>query len=131
MKNILISLIFTVFLPIFLTSCAGTNARESLSWAGCYSGTIPAANGQGINVKLTLNADNTYSLIYDYIDKINTFKEEGTFYRYKASNFIVLLDSKYPKYYKISDGHLLQLDMEGHIITGDHADQYVFEKKIN
>jgi len=128
MKYSVFSNIILTFSIAVLISCAGANARESTAWTGIYSGTIPAADGQGINVKITLNPDHTYLLEYNHIDKEGVFSEEGNFYRFKTSNFIVLQDSKYPKFYKVREGYLLQLDMEGKIITGDMEELYILKK---
>ena len=52
-------------LAIFgLGSCLSKN---SLDWAGVYTGTIPAADVEGINVRMKLNKDNTFELTYEYI----------------------------------------------------------------
>jgi uncharacterized lipoprotein NlpE involved in copper resistance len=41
-------------------------SEMSLDWDGIYAGVIPAADGEGINVKITLNNDKTY-FIFQYI----------------------------------------------------------------
>ena len=54
------------------TSVADTTASENLDLAavaGTYEGTLPAADCPGIKTVLTINADSTYQLKQDYIDR--------------------------------------------------------------
>ena len=107
------------------------SSKTSLNWAGVYSGTIPSASGSGINVLLTLNRDNTFSLSYSYIDKPeNSFTNGGTFKWDKTGSIIILKVKKLPPYYMVGENKLTQLDMSGKIITGELAEDYVL-KKLN
>jgi uncharacterized protein YuzE len=38
-------------------------------------------------------------------------------------------DGEIPPYYKVEENVLIQLDMDGEIITGDHANDYVLKKE--
>ena len=115
-----------LLISIGLNGCSGSNEND---WAGIYTGTIPAADGHGINVHITLNSDYSYTLIYDYIGKESIYKEVGVFDRYKPKNYIILQNSLFPRFYKIKEGNILQLDMEGNEIAGEFADMYVLVKK--
>jgi len=133
-KNLLT--IFIILLSIGITACSSTaaktvdNSRTSLDWAGIYAGTIPAADGPGINVQITLRTDESYSIVYNYIDRQNNATESGTFSWNEAGNTIILKNTTFPPYYKVGENYLLQLDMKGNIINGKSADLYVL-KKIN
>lgn len=90
--------------PIDLTTIAGT-----------YEGTLPAADGPGIKIIVTLNADSTYQITQDYLGRkkdvldaasgvfkvlegkvlmlVRPSSGEHTFYKVKDDNNIVLTDS--------------------------------------
>jgi uncharacterized lipoprotein NlpE involved in copper resistance len=129
---------FAVFgLSVFQQGCqqgpskavdAAHNARNSLNWDGVYAGTIPAASGPGINVQLTLHTDETYELRYEYVDKPDIFTAKGSF-KWADTGDIIKLDARdLPPYYKVSENFLIQLDMQGELITGSLADHYILRK---
>jgi len=128
-------LFIIILLSIWLGACLSTNqaktvdnSRTSLDWAGVYAGTIPAADAPGINVQITLRSDESYSLVYNYIDRQNIATENGTFNWDKAGSTITLKNTIFPPYYRVGENHLLQLDMKGKIITGKLADLYILKK---
>jgi uncharacterized lipoprotein NlpE involved in copper resistance len=107
------------------------NSRNSLNWDGVYTGTIPAADAEGINVQITLYPDETYEKQYEYIGKPDSFIDKGTF-EWDETGSVIKLDvdeQKEPPYYKVGENILIQLDMEGKVITGAFADMYVLRKQ--
>jgi len=132
MKKTLFGLI--ILLSIGIAACSSTaaktahNSKNSLDWAGVYSGMIPAADGPGINVQITLRADESYTIAYNYIDKPGTFTESGTFNWDETGNIITFKHTTFPPYYKVGENHLLQLDMKGKKIKGNFADLYILKK---
>jgi len=130
--------LFMATLVIFgLASCLSNreidnahNSRNSLDWAGVYTGTIPAADVSGINVRLRLNQDETFVLRYEYLDKpTNMYEWTGSFIWDKKGNIITLKIKDTPPYYKVEENRLIQLDMKGKPITGNLADNYVLTKE--
>ena len=111
------------------------NSCDNPSWIGSYSGILPSADCQGILIQITLNADNTYHISWKYQGKDDeTFINSGTFLWDDEDNTITLegLDkNKFPARYKVGEEHLLQLDLEGNIITGELADKYMIHKFSN
>jgi len=106
------------------------NSKNSLDWAGVYTGTIPAASASGINVRLQLNKDNTYELTYDYIDRPGYgFTNTGSFKWNDTGDIINLGIAETPSYYQATENKLIQLDIEGKPITGNFADMYVLTKQ--
>jgi uncharacterized lipoprotein NlpE involved in copper resistance len=106
------------------------NSKTSLDWAGVYTGTIPSASGSGINVLMKLNKDNTYELTYDYIDRpASSFTFTGSFSWDNMGNNIHIEIADAPSYYRVGENKLIQLDMEGKLITGKLADNYVLTKQ--
>jgi uncharacterized lipoprotein NlpE involved in copper resistance len=136
MKN-LIFILITIAISFGTGACASThpvgaahNSRNSLDWAGVYTGTIPAASGPGINVTLTLRSDSTYTLRHQYIGRQNAdFVDAGTFKWDKNGDSITLDVKGAPTHYQVGEDRLIQLDMEGKIITGVLADNYVLRKQ--
>ncbi|QQO08539.1 copper resistance protein NlpE [Breznakiella homolactica] len=138
-KNI--AVVPIVLLGVMLGACASQSpdthtSRDSLDWAGVYTGTIPAASGPGINVTLTLisgnNSDFRYTLRYEYIGEPNgVFTADGTFAWNKAGNTITLdtAPKDFPAQYQVGENKLIQLDMRGKQITGDLADMYILTKQ--
>jgi uncharacterized lipoprotein NlpE involved in copper resistance len=104
------------------------NSQTALDWAGTYSGIIPCADCAGIETQISLNMDNTYQINWKYLDKSDeTYTQEGTFTWDCTGSFIILENAGadyFPSMYKVCEGYLLQLDMEGNVITGELADNY-------
>ena len=123
------------FLLLIFLSCGTANRGlgNSSDWAGIYTGVIPSASGMGINVKFTLNADETYTAEYQYIGKSDEiFTSTGKF-RWNTERDTIILDSEkgdgFPPYYKVGENTLTHLDLEGNVITGELADMYVLKKQ--
>jgi len=128
-KKTIIFLIPVLLLAVIFCACATKPPIVNTDWAGEYSGTIPAADCPGINVSFTVNADFTYLLIYDYIEREGSFTETGNFHLNEAGDTIILPHRDSPQYYRIGDNSLLQLDTEGNVITGNFAEMYILKKK--
>jgi len=106
------------------------NSKNSLDWAGVYKGTIPAADGPGINVRMKLNKNNSYELTYEYIDRPdNSFTFKGSFKWDKTGNIINIEIADAPSYYQVAEKKLIQLDMKGNVISGNLAANYVLNKE--
>lgn len=107
------------------------NSANSLDWAGVYQGVVPCADCEGIRTKLTLNMDNSYQLSSIYLGKDATpFKQQGHFEWDAKGSVIRLLDQKDgPALYKVGENQLIQLDMQGQLISGDLAKHYKLKKQ--
>ena len=133
-------ILVATFLLLSFLSCEKTsqnatshNSRNSLDWAGIYTGVIPSAGGEGINVRITLTTDETYTVEYQYIGKSDdVYTSIGTFSWKPDGNTIILASEQedgFPPYYKLGENTLTHLDLEGNIITGELADNYVLTKQ--
>ena len=134
MKKSIFAAVIVLLLLTFL-SCVKTSqtSKNSLDWAGIYTGVIPSAGGEGIDVKFTLNADETYTVEYRYIGKSDEiFSNTGTF-NWNPQGDTITLDSEgkdsFPPYYKVGEDTLTHLDLDGNIITGDLANDYILRKQ--
>ena len=136
-KKSLVYLFIATLVISGLASCLSTrgideahNSKNSLNWEGVYTGTIPAADVSGINVRLMLSQDETFVLGYEYLDRPNSqFIQTGSFTWDKKGNIITLKIKDTPPYYKVEENRLIQLDMKGKPITGNLADNYVLTKE--
>jgi uncharacterized lipoprotein NlpE involved in copper resistance len=136
-KTFLVSLLMTILIILGFGSCLSTkglddahNAKNSLDWAGVYTGTIPSGSGPGINAMLRLNPDQSFLLRYEYIDRSSIpYDWTGSFQWDKKGNTIILDADNVPPYYKVAENKLIQLDMKGKPIKGSLADNYVLNKE--
>ena len=132
-RKAFIFILMAAFAILGLVSCASNKGvKNTVDWPGVYTGTIPAADGEGINVSLKINKDNTFELKYDYIGKPDSaFTKTGSFKWNKTGDTIDLGLTKdsTPSFYQVAEGKLTQLDMAGKPITGDFADMYVLTKQ--
>jgi len=117
-----------VLLLLNALSCA---TREH--WAGVYTGVIPSAGGEGIDVKVTLNANETYKVESRYIGKSDeVFTNAGKFGWNSERNIVIIPNEREdlpPTYYKLGEKALIHLDIEGNVITGALAHSYILKKQ--
>ena len=108
-------------------------AQNSLSWDGVYKGTLPCADCEGIQTELTLNTDETYKLVTTYLGKGdgNTFTKEGKFswvdgFKIKLDGFA---EGEGSSLYRVEEGKVLSLDLEGNVIEGNLAEMYILTQE--
>lgn len=141
MKNFLfIAAICFFALGIGMSACkskgsaatAADSPKTSVDWQGIYTGVVPCADCDGIFTQITLNKDNTYILKTEYQGKEGLAETiEGTFQWNKAGDIITmdgLNEKSMPFAYKVGEDKLIQLDMEGNVISGNLAQNYVLTK---
>ena len=107
------------------------NSQNALDWQGTYKGITPCADCEGIETEIVLNKDMTFIIKTKYLGKggSKTFEEKGTFVWDKTGGIISLKELKdMPNQYKVGENWLMQLDMEGKVITGSLADKYILKK---
>jgi len=109
------------------------NSQNSLDWWGTYTGVVPCADCSGIATRVTLNKDGNYAMVRKYIDKGDAFETKGTFVWNEAGSAVVLTDSKDKTVtnFSVGEGKLTQLDLEGKVISGNLANNYVLAKVDN
>lgn len=107
------------------TKTVGKTDDEPL---GAYVGTIPAADCPGIVVTLVLNANGTYTMNMDYMDRDGDFDEQGA---YESQGDRLLLTSEHGEtsLFRIEDGRLRMLDGDGNEVAGALADMYLLYRR--
>ena len=107
-----------------------TAATSALAY-GTYTGTLPAADCEGIKTTLTINEDKTYTLISEYIGvKDGTFETSGVYNLINPTLLELVTPSSGDKtYYKVLDGNRVMLsDKEGTVNEGSLAEHYILTK---
>ena len=134
-------MIITCFIGVSFASCnlaktdKSTNLGEhtsqnSLDWKGTYYGVTPCASCPGIETELTLMSDQDFILTQSYMDseEIDTvkgkFNWEGNKIKLEGSN---KGDASW--IYKIEEGKVRQLDLQGNEVRGELAQYYILTKK--
>lgn len=104
----------------------------SLDWAGVYEGVMPCADCEGIEVTIALKEDLTYISHYKYLGKGKEYEvtNEGPFTWNDDGNSISLQAESEATQYKVGENHIVLLDMDGEVNTGELADLYVLKKKM-
>ncbi len=140
--RILALLLFTVCL---VTSCepkkssaaqpakpvdSAHTSENALDWHGIYEGVLPCADCEGMQTRLVLRPDHSYSLAVKYLGKeAAPFTHEGSFAWASDGSTIYLNDvTEGPNTYFLGEGFVAQLDLEGQRITGELGDRYVLQK---
>jgi heat shock protein HslJ len=132
---------FLSYLTFFLTSMllvvscnssgsgGGADVADG-SWYGVYTGTLPCADCEGIEVLLTLKKDSTFTRILRYMGKDDyLFTEEGTL-EWDDESRIVAVAGNDRQIYGFGNDVLFHLDAEGKRIKGDLASMYILDKNI-
>ena len=108
-----------------------TNDSVSVA-AGTYEGTLPAADCPGIKTVLTINADSTYQLQQDYIDRKDGHDEASGVLQVLDGNVMMLVrpSSGEHSFYKVKDSKsIVMTDSLGNEPEGETAKLYVLTKK--
>jgi len=108
------------------------NSRNALDWQGTYKGITPCADCEGIETKVILNKDLTFVIQTKYLGKgdAKVFEEKGNFTWDNTGGIVMLQGLKgIPSQYKVGEKRLIQLDMEGKVITGPLAEKQVLIKE--
>lgn len=106
-------------------------SQNSLDYLGFYSGVLPCADCEGIEVTLELGPGDSYIKKSTYLGKDDNqvFESSGTFSWNEAGNTITLNAEEAPNQYFVGENVLFHLDMEGNRISGDLADKYKLIKQ--
>lgn len=128
--------IFTIACAITLMACSNGNkavtdshnAENSLDYEGIYYGVLPAADCPGINVTLTLNKDNSFSMVNDYIERWS-YTEKGT-YEVNENTLLLITEKNDSSFYKIGENTLQMLDREKNVIESPFSDMYFLRKPV-
>jgi len=106
------------------------NSRNSLDWAGVYTGILPCADCEGIQTKVELQSNFTYCKTIRYIGKSQKkFEAQGKFSWDKEGGKIRLQNQEQPNSYKVVENALIALGLGDKEIEGDLKSNYRLEKE--
>lgn len=107
-------------------SSADTN-KSTLDWPGEYEGVLPCASCEGIQIQISLQADNSFELKSTYLGTDEQItKVTGTAVWDEQGRNITLANGTQ---YLVGENQLIMLDTEGKRITSELAEHYVLKKK--
>ncbi|MDL2214570.1 copper resistance protein NlpE [Dysgonomonas sp. OttesenSCG-928-M03] len=104
------------------------NARTSLDYTGTYNGILPTASGNGMDITIVLN-DSSFTKEVKYIGKDHKFSSKGKYTWNDQGNTITLIGEDKPNRYFVGENTLTQMDMDGKLITGEMAADYILRKQ--
>ena len=111
----------------------GDNSRTSLDWPGIYTGSLPCADCEGIQITLQIEHNLSYILRRKYIGKSDSvYASGGTFRWNEEGNKITLISpEKDPTHttYFVGENTLTQLDANGEKIQGALGEKYILRKR--
>lgn len=108
------------------------SALDLTAVAGTYEGTLPAADCPGFKTVITINADSTYQMQQDAIDRKDGHDEASGILEVKDDNLLVLVrpSSGDRTYIKVKDADSIVLtDSVGNEPEGEIAKLYVLTRK--
>lgn len=114
------------------TTASNKDNVDLTSVAGTYEGTLPAADCPDIKTVLTINADSTYLLKQDYIDKKDGHDEASGIFKVLDGKVLMLVRSSTGEqtFYKVKNANsIIMTDSMGVEPEGETAKLYVLKKK--
>lgn len=111
-----------------VTPVPGTGARSTVKWAGTYAGTLPCADCPGIATAITLGLQGTYQMTETYIGKSSPITTQGRYGWDPSGDYIKLDPAGNGAWFKVLDGQLQRLDMNGKPVKGATAPAYFLGK---
>ncbi len=104
--------------------------QNSVDYAGTYKGITPCADCEGIEVELTILMDSTYSHSMKYLGKGDgqPVVKTGSYVWVDGGTIQLEGIADGPSKYKVGEGRIWQLDMQGNKIEGELAEKYILTK---
>lgn len=105
--------------------------NDTQDYIGNYIGTLPCADCEGMETKITINENNTYTKSVHYLGKgTKVFEQKGGFSWNTLGNVILLNNvDNTSNQYLVTKGKMIHLDMEGNIIDGNLKKEYELSKQ--
>lgn len=113
-------------------SASASSSIDLASIAGTYEGKFPAADCPGIKTTVTINADSTYQMQQDYIDRKDGHDEASGVLQVLDGKVLMLVrpSSGEHTFFKVKgEGSIILTDSLGNEPEGEIAKLYVLTKK--
>ena len=105
-------------------------SQNSLDWFGTYEATLPCADCPGIKTTVTLNKDETFTYVSEYLERDTKIEEKGKIMWHDNGSVVHLKGKDIDTKLKVIENGLIALDQEGKVIDCPLKEYYNF-KKIN
>lgn len=104
--------------------------RSSVDYAGTYKGITPCADCEGIETTLAVNTDSTFSFTTLYMGKGDgkAVVKTGKYVWVDGGTIQLEGITDGPSKFKVGEGRMWQLDMQGNKVEGELADKYILTK---
>lgn len=111
----------------------GHASRNSLDWAGTYSGVLPCADCPGIEVVVSLRSDGSYARSTRYMDSERMPQAGNGTFAWDESGSKIALDTEDGEIvrFQVGENKLFRLDRDGQRITSSLAAHYVLKKHVH
>lgn len=96
---------------------------------GTYEATLPCGDCDGIHTVITINNNHTFRISSEYLGKNKKIEDNGPFKLIENASIIHLQGTETDLKLKIGEDKLFQLDKDDNVIEGEHAKDFVFEKR--
>lgn len=108
------------------------NSQNSLTYQGSYYGLLPCADCMGMQFKLTIHNDSTYTTETIYLGKSDEVVEKEGRYNWDAfgKEIICRIDNKIVGRYKVEENRLVQFGQQGRL-DGVTEARYILHKNPN
>lgn len=116
---------FRMLITVFALSAC--DLQHSTTPTGTFRGVLPCADCPGINYKLTLNEDMSYTENVMYLGKSTTAKTRSGKFEVKNENIVWLKDKSKKEgmnHFTLDSGGLTMLDINGNPIRSGFSEQY-------
>ncbi|MCX7548506.1 copper resistance protein NlpE N-terminal domain-containing protein [Xanthomarina sp. F1114] len=104
-------------------------SENALDWNGIYTGTLPCADCEGIEVTITLNKDQTFKLKDIYLGKEEKNIISRGYFKWLEDGQTILLSDENKTSFAVGENTLTLLDKSGKKVTGELADLYILKKQ--
>lgn len=106
----------------------GHSSEVSLDWEGSYFGILPCASCSGIKTFITLNSNNTYEKVTEYLEAdSNSILERGNF-SWSEDGCNIILNNNKKTTFKVGENALFMLDKNGEITSEELANNHTLKK---
>ena len=105
-------------------------SENSLDWAGEYRGTLPCADCEGIETRVVLNQDKSFTMTENYLKaEALVIESKGTF-SWDKTGLIVTLEAEdhLKRSFKVIENEIILLNNQGKENQGELAEYYKLAK---
>lgn len=104
------------------------SSKKNLNWDGSYFGITPCASCPGIKNFITLNNNNTYEKVTEFLESDDSPIFENGNFTWSKDKSDITLDDDNKTIFRVSENKLFMLSKDGAMITGELEAHYILKK---